>query len=123
MKTPIEKASAVRSGGSSIASRRRNVVRNIIIGRRFSRMNADQIRVHPRKSAAIIFLTKALQCFCFILERIEDRKQFSDHQQVLNSIRQVQQFELATLPAEGRVVGNQLAYATRIHVLDAREIE
>jgi hypothetical protein len=29
MKTPSEKASAVRSGGSSIASRRRNAARNI----------------------------------------------------------------------------------------------
>jgi hypothetical protein len=29
MKIPIEKASAVRSGGSSIASRRRNAARNI----------------------------------------------------------------------------------------------
>ena len=28
MKTPMEKASAVRSGGSSIASKRRNVARN-----------------------------------------------------------------------------------------------
>jgi hypothetical protein len=30
IKTPIEKASAVRSGGSSIASRRRNAARNIV---------------------------------------------------------------------------------------------
>ena len=33
MKTPIEKASAVRSGGSSIASRRRNAERNIRLRR------------------------------------------------------------------------------------------
>src|ERR1044071_4369629 len=31
IKTPIEKASAVRSGGSSIASRRRNAARNITL--------------------------------------------------------------------------------------------
>jgi hypothetical protein len=35
MKTPIEKASAVRSGGSSIASRRRNAARNIFFAADF----------------------------------------------------------------------------------------
>ena len=68
-------------------------------------------------------LLKTLQCLCFVIVRVEHRKQFSNHQQVLNSVRQIQQFELATLTAEGRVVSDQLADPTRVHVFHTREIE
>src|ERR1043165_5428083 len=110
MKTPIEKASAVRSGGSSIASRRRNAARNINYlaadRRRFA-----QICVYLRPKPALL---KTLQRFRFVIIRIEHGEQFRDHTQILNSIRQVQQLELPALATDRRVVGNQLADTTQI---------
>src|ERR1041384_1937304 len=86
IKTPIENASAVRSGGSSIASRRRNAARNIIKGRRFYLLTLMLIRVHPRKSAAKILLLKALQRLRLIVVRVKDGQQFCNHQQILNTV-------------------------------------
>src|ERR1051325_11322781 len=122
MKTPIEEASAARSGGSSIASRRRNVGRNIgyyrspIVDCRFL-----FTRVLNRQSA--MKSLKTLQSFRFIIVRVENCQQFRNHQQVLDSIRQLQQLELPALTLHGRVAGNQLADASRVDVFDSREIE
>src|ERR1043166_5318994 len=111
MKTPIEKASAVRSGGSSIASRRRNVLRNI---------RSAFIREDPWRPP---YLPKTLQRFCLVFVSVEDGQQFGNHQQVLNSIGKFEQLELTTLATDGGVVGDQLADAARVDVADAREIQ
>ena len=85
MKTPIEKASAVRSGGSSIASRRRNVERNI------SRTGtpACWICLYHSTGANRRELIEALQCFGFVFVDVEDGKQLGDYQQILNSIWEI----------------------------------
>src|SRR5215475_7623821 len=84
MKTPIEKASAVRSGGSSIASRRRNAARNInsvqplcslcLCGG--SQQQPQRHREHRGCTEKKSYLLKTLQRFCFVVERIENGKQF-----------------------------------------------
>src|SRR6185369_7590214 len=66
---------------------------------------------------------KTLQCFRFVLVRIEHCQQFRNHQQILNSIRQVQQLELPALASDRRIAGNQLADTSRVDVFDARKIE
>src|SRR5215207_4649617 len=122
MKTPIEKASAVRSGGSSIASRRRNAARNIgycrmpIADCQFLNAHEPELAIGNWRSA--MKLLEALQCFCFVVIGIEDGKQLCNYQQILNLIRQLQQFKLATLTTDRRVIRNQLPDTARVDIFN-----
>src|SRR5215204_3549094 len=92
MKTPIEKASAVRSGGSSIASRRRKAARNIwfqVSNRGFEQCGFPNPKPNSKSETVLL---KTLQGFCFILKSIEDRKQLCNNQEVLDFFRQIQEF-------------------------------
>src|SRR6185369_8317642 len=93
IKTPIEKASAVRSGGSSIASRRRNAARNItlcnlcvlcvsVVVVTFHHRDTEDTEVAQRRK-----LLKTLQSFRFVIVRIENGQQLRNHQQVPNPLR------------------------------------
>src|SRR5215212_8828201 len=90
IKTPIEKASAVRSGGSSIASRRRNAARNItlcnlcvlcvsVVCCDLHHRDTEDTEIAQRRN-----LLKALQRFSFVIVSIENCQQLRNHQQVLN---------------------------------------
>ena len=49
-------------------------------------------------------LFEALQGFTFVFVGVEDRKQLCNYQEVLNSVSEVEQFELPTLATNGCVV-------------------
>src|SRR4029078_11750192 len=84
MKTPIEKASAVRSGGSSIASRRRKAARNMWFQVFDSSCRVNTVpgsKSETRKPN----LFKTLQGFCFVVVGVKHREQFRNHEEILNS--------------------------------------
>ena len=137
MKTPMEKASAVRSGGSSRASRRRNVARNIcwdnkrfeIRDLRFQISNpvdylASQQSIMPvlGKTAEISdlkscglsskptgnnpVLLKTTERLCFVVVGIKHGQEFGNHEEILDAVSEIQKLELATVAADGSVVGD-----------------
>ena len=48
-------------------------------------------------------LLEAVQRFLFGVVGIKDREQFRDHQEVGNPLGEIQELEVTTLPAHGRV--------------------
>src|ERR1043165_2791028 len=98
MKTPIEKASAVRSGGSSIASRRRTVARNIdqfqVPGSKFQVKGCVSTWNLELGSWNLFIASERVR---FVVVNVEDGQELGDAQEVLQLLRQVEEFQLPAL--------------------------
>ena len=80
MKTPIAKASAVRSGGSSSASKRRKVAQTL---KQFEfKSTSDESRPNLSLYSSLLFET--IQGFRFIVVGVEYGQQLGYDQQVLD---------------------------------------
>src|ERR1044071_793423 len=82
-----------------------------------------QVQSTKYKAQSTSKLFKTLQRLCFVIVSVENGQQFRNNQQILNSIREIQQFNLATSTLKSRVIGNQLADTARVYVLNAAEIQ
>ena len=90
MKTPIEKASAVRSGGSSMASRRRNVARNIK-SFEFRVQSFELEQTNPKletRNSELLF--EAIQSLSFVVVGVEHGQEFGDYKEILDLIGKIQ---------------------------------
>jgi hypothetical protein len=59
----------------------------------------------------------------FIVETFEDRQQLCHLEQVFGSLRQLQEFYIATATPYRRIAGNQLAKARTVDMADITKIE
>jgi len=75
------------------------------------------------RQECLSYSLKAIQGLRFVVEGVEHGQELGDDQQVLNLLREIQQFELAAIAAKGRVVRYQFADPTRVDILHATEIK